>query len=317
MSRVKLIVLLLAFTGCSRPEQHAVIRVGVLQHASAAPIVEALENGTFARHGLDVQLKTVTPAEHMPALLRGEVDVLSASSFPVILSAAQQNPGAFYCYMTGGESTEGDTIYGLVVRKDDPASELKDLVGATIGSASKFTTVNLRNVLRTKFGDSADKTQIRELGQVQLLVQALARKELRAAVVDQPSLAAALANGDLKLIDRNFRARYLSNPYWSGAGLVSAKWLSAGNTEAFGRFLDALDAELKQSQSAPQVTKQVFAHHFNLTVPSDAIGLYVYPSARFSPPPAFLADIGLLLKNSGILQTEFNAQALFQIPGLR
>ncbi len=295
---------------CSGESSRRSIRVGILQHGSAIPFVVADRKGLFTKHGLHVELQGVSAQEQMPSLLRGDVDVISPSSFPVILSTAQQNPGRIRCFLTGGESLAGDVIYGLVVSRTRKARSLDELRGGTIGSASKFTTVNLRNVLAARFPPN-DTTTVREFGDQAVMLQALHQGSIEAAVVDQPALSSDAIQSDYDVIEPNFRARYLGDPYWSGAAVVDSRWL-ATNATAFTAFLDAIDDALAICKTDPTGAKRLFVEYFHLRdVDENAIGMYVYPNARFSPPPDQLSRLQTSLVAAGMLREAVDLKTLF------
>jgi ABC-type nitrate/sulfonate/bicarbonate transport system substrate-binding protein len=310
------IVFLVAFLdSCKAPNTaspgSAIIRVGLLQHGSSIPLIVAQENGYFRKHGIDVRLVRVTADQQMPSLLRGDVDLISPSSFPVIFSTFQQNPGKVQCFLVGGESKTGDTLYGMVVKRNSTYSTLGDLIGKTIGSASKFTTVNLRNVLRYRFHDRAQATTVREVGDSSLLIEGLQKGALDAAVVDQPALSSSAFQGEFRVIERNFRAEYLFDPYWSGSGVVRTDWVKA-NRARYEGFLDAIDDGLEACKKEPTETKEMFIRYFGLKgLTAEAIGMYVYPNARFVPPDAFTDALTRMLVDNSLLAAKFNAYELF------
>lgn len=299
-------------SGCgSQPAQRNSIRVGLLQHGSSIPVLVAQKNGYFSQRRVLVEFVDVTPGQHMPSLLNGEVDVITPSSFPVIFSTYQQNRGKIQCYLVGGESKSGDTLYGIVVRKDSPYRGLADLVGRTIGSASPFTTVNLRNVLSSKFHDNAGKTVIRDVGDRSMLIQGLASGTLDGAVVDQPALSSAALQQGYRIIERNFRAEYLFEPYWSGAGVVRTAWRAAHSSQ-YESFLDAIDDALQFCAKKPSDAKAIFIEHFGLgDVRGDSIGMYVYPGARHRPPEGFTRALMEMLVENKLLADRFDATQLF------
>ncbi len=302
------------FIGCQSKNDldKQTVNIGVLQHGSSIPIIVAQKKGIFEKNGLSVRLKILTPSQHMPALLRGDVQILSASSFPVIFSTAQQNPEAIITYMTGGESLSGDILYGLVVSKSSKYNSLKQLVGKTIGSSSKFTIVNLRNVLGASFGDNEGRTIIREISDNSTLLEALRSGTVDAIVLDQPSLSSKEIKAEFKLIEPNFRAKYLQDPYWSGSGIADSKWVK-NNPAKFSQFLKSLDEALGICKNEKDSVKEIFIDYFQLKdLDPSMIGMYVYPSANFQPPLEFLKKLSDILINNGMLKPGFSPKLLFE-----
>jgi len=304
----------LLLIGCEGKESDVkeTLNVGVLQHGSSIPIIIAHNQEIFKKHGLEVNLKIVTPAQHMPALLRGDVQILSPSSFPVIFSTAQQNPGKITTYMTGGESLSGDVLYGIVVSKSSNFETLEQLVGKTIGSASKFTIVNLRNVLGAKFGDKEGRTNIREIADRATLLEALRSGSVDAIVLDQPALSSNAVKEEFKLIESNFRAKYIQNPYWSGSGIAKLDWVNL-NQEKHDKYLKSLNEALEICNKEKNTVKKIFIEYFQLKdLDPSRIGMYVYPSADFQPPMDFSIKLAIILRNNGMLNAAFDPKELFK-----
>lgn len=300
------------FCACKSRTPDDTVTIGVLQHSSSIPIIVAYKEELFKKHRVAVTLKTLTPAEHMPSLLRGATPILSPSSFPVIFSTAQQNPRVVTAYMTGGEATDGDVLYGIVTKKTSSATSLRDFVGKKIGSASKFTVVNLRNVLAAKLGDAAGSTIIREIADKGSLLDALRRDVVDAIVLDQPALSTREITEEFKIIDPNFRAKYLGSPYWSGSGVARRDWVS-GHKDQFELYLTALDEALEVCKNEPLRAKRDFISYFELQgLDPAAIGLYVYPNSRFSPPLDFQRELSSILTSNGMLNAGFVPTELFK-----
>ncbi len=299
--------------GCERkkaPVENKIL-VGVLQHGSSIPLIVAKQENMFEKRGLDVSFKTLTPAQHIPSLLRGDVQILSASSFPVIFSTDQQTQGEIISYMTGGEASDGDVLYGIVVPKNSTAMTLQDLVGKTIGSASKFTIVNLRNVLGAKFNDRTGTTTIREVKDKGTLLEALRKGTFDAVVLDQPALSSTEVISSFKIIEQNFRAKYLGSPYWSGSGVASRKWVASHKSE-FELFLSAVDEALEFCKQNPDKAKQIFISYFNIKdLQPDRIGMYVYPNAKYAPNDTFVSNLANILESNGMLSPQYNHSGLF------
>lgn len=271
-----------------QPPDHTV-RIGILQHSSSIPFIVASTRRLFEQNGIDAELVNLTPAAHMPALLEGSVQLLSPSSFPVIFSTSIENPGAITCFLTGGESTSGDTLYGLVSNVGRYET-LADLQGARIGSASRFTTLNLRNVARQVLGNS-DQVEVVTISDRSALIAGLETKNFDAIVVDQPALASLAENPKLEVFEKNFRARYLRDPYWSGAAIADLKWTRT-HSDLYGRVLDALDTALEWIASNPERARATLTEYYSIEdYSSKAIGMYVYPAASFSPPQEAVQEL--------------------------
>ena len=305
--------ILIFLMGCNNKKagEDNQVTIGILQHGSSIPFVVAQKEGLFEKQGINVKFKTLTPAQHMPSLLSGDVQLLSPSSFPVIFSTAQQNPNTIIGYMTGGESMEGDILYGIVVKKSSNATSLGDLVGKTIGSASKFTVVNLRNVLGSEFNDKIGQTTIREIADKGTLLDSLRKGTVDAVIMDQPLLSSKEVIEEFKIIESNFRAKYLGNPYWSGSGIANKSWVSE-NEIIFNKVLSALDEALSICNKTPEIAKQMFISYFEIQdLKSNRIGMYVYPGAKFAPSEDFCEKLAKTLMANGMLGENYNFTNLF------
>lgn len=296
--------------------QEGVINVGVLPHSSAIPIIIAQQQGLFEKRGIQVALKVLEPAQHMPALLRGDVQVLSMSSFPVIFATAQQNPGKLFAYMTGGEALDGEPLYAVIVLRHHPATSLKDLIGKTIGSVSQFTTINLRNVL-ANIGDTKGRTVVREFSNIKTLFDAMQKGKIDAAILDQPNLSSNEISDKFKIIEINLRARYMGESqqtdriYWSGAGIARRDWVLS-NIVTFESYLAALDEALRLTRKENLLSKETFIKYFQFKgFDPNRLGMDVYPNARFSPSKEYIQKMTHEFVEIGILSSAVDDSALF------
>lgn len=115
-----LLLLLSVALGCGDRSQSARTKIKVVTqpYLALAPIHIAVAESLFAKHGLDVELVPVTrPADAVPLLLSGELDVLSSTAQAGIFNAAARGEPIRMVAERGYYSTTaGCTHIALVVR---------------------------------------------------------------------------------------------------------------------------------------------------------------------------------------------------------
>ena len=119
------------------------VKIGYLTIVMSLPTFVALEKGFFQEQGLKV---VNTPFESgtliVDALVAGRIDVNAGSSIVGLWMVEQNLPGAFKIF-TIYHAAEKDVTVVLMVAKDSPLKEMKDLKGKRIGTFPGITSLSL------------------------------------------------------------------------------------------------------------------------------------------------------------------------------
>jgi NitT/TauT family transport system substrate-binding protein len=130
-----------------------VVKIGYLRIVMSLPTFVAQEKGLFAQEGLDVELVPFqSGTDIIDALMAGRIDVNACSAMTGYWFAAQTAPDRFKIFLLyGTTSMKEDNSFAVVVKKDSPLKELKDLKGKKVGTFPGATSVALaKAVIRTQ-----------------------------------------------------------------------------------------------------------------------------------------------------------------------
>ncbi len=202
------------------------VRVGLLPLTSSAPIFIGVEEGLFAREGLDLELKFFQAAQPIAAALAaGEIEV----------GATGLTAGLYNALATGldakivadkGREWPGYRLTGIVVNKaawDRGIRRVEDLRNQRVGVTQIGSTFHymLGNILE-KHGIALGQVQIVPLGGLQALAEALASQKLEAVFMAQPLCTEAEARGTGKVLvwsgdelRYQIAAIFMSGKFWA------------------------------------------------------------------------------------------------------
>ncbi len=215
-TRAASLLLLSVALGCGDTPQTARTKLKVVTqpYLALAPIYIAAAESLFAKHGLDVELVPIArPADAVPLLLSGELDVLSSTAQAGIFNAAARGEPIRMVADRGYYNTaSGCTHIALVVR---PGLD-------TLNAA--------RMVKRLSYSREANMTYIT----VRMLARAGLTMEQLETRTDVPHLAEidALKNGKLDVALSG--EPYLSHVLATGAGTVWIRAEDAAPNETYG-----------------------------------------------------------------------------------
>ena len=172
-----------------------VVKIGYLRIVFSFPTFVAQEKGFFAEEGLKVELIPFNSGTAIiDALLAGRIDANCGSSITGHWFAAQTAPDRFKIFQLGGTtSSKADNTFVVVVKKDSPIKDLKDLKGKKVGHFPGPTSMELaRAVIRTQINpEDVIFTQVPPPN----MVQALAAGQIDAFFTPEPMGIMAVSKG--------------------------------------------------------------------------------------------------------------------------
>jgi NitT/TauT family transport system substrate-binding protein len=234
----------LAATGCALPALPAgaqtltKMSVGLNAASDISPILWAKTSGMFTRAGLDVDVQKFSSGTvAIAAVIGGSLDVARASLLPLINAYSHGIPIAILA--PADLSATGSDTQAMVVPKDSPITSGKQLNGATmpVPSLGDFNTISTRSWIDATGGDSSTVKFI-ELP-LPSIGPAVVEGRVPAAMVTNPFLSEALAQGKIKMIgrpDETIAKRFLITCY------VTTKTWVAAHREAAAAFAQTLNA---------------------------------------------------------------------------
>jgi NitT/TauT family transport system substrate-binding protein len=233
--------------------------VGPLNSGSATGLYYALQQGLFAKAGLDVKVQPMSGgAAAVAATVGGAINIGYGNTFTVVQAHAKQIPISL---VAPGTLYQKQTVVAqLLVASDSPLKTPADFAGKTIGvsSLNDLVTLSVRAWIESAKVDST-KVNFVEVPPASAM-NALTANRVAAIILYDPFLGGALAQG-AKVIANPYD--YIARDFLISAWFVSNQWAT-----------DHRDAALAFARVLEQVTPYVSAHYTELLpMVSKAIGV--------------------------------------------
>jgi NitT/TauT family transport system substrate-binding protein len=202
------------------------VKIGYLSLVISLPTFVALEKGYFQEQGLKV---VNTPFESgtllIDALVAGRIDVIGSASVITLWLVEQNLPGTFKIFLVYGPLGPKDSSFVLMVAKDSPLKEMKDLKGKRVGTFPGIASLALaKAVLRPHFDPNKEVTLI-EIPPGNI-VQALAAGQIDAYFTPEPFGMMAEAKGVGRYLSKSpLSALNLPSGYPGAAFAFNSKFL--------------------------------------------------------------------------------------------
>jgi NitT/TauT family transport system substrate-binding protein len=244
------IALLFCLSGCG--DRKSQIRLGYLPIAECTPLFIAASEGFFAKHGLDV---TLTEFDAGPtviaATLGGSLDGGLAGVAPIFFAAAKGK--RIKMVADGGHVVPSEHPYiGLVVAADSQLMSIKQLEGKTVGVNGLKTIEDalLRVALnKSKMSNSVNVVEFPH----PLIVQALAKGTLDAAVAIEPYISMGLADNKIRIL---MTSEEILPDFQLSAIFFSYSFISA-RPDDLKRFILSYNVAIDFISKNPQRAKEI------------------------------------------------------------
>ena len=189
---VLLTILLLMTAGAALGEEK--IKIGYLRIVMSLPTFVAVEKGLFDQEGVKAEL---TPFESstllVAALIAGRIDAVCCCGTPGLWFVEQSTPDQFKIFLTYGATTLKNPSFVVLVKKDSPLKDLKDLKGKRVGTYPGASSVELgRAIIRTRMDPEGI---IFQDVPPTLLISALAAGQIDAFFAPEPMGMIAISQG--------------------------------------------------------------------------------------------------------------------------
>lgn len=208
--------------------------------SASGDIVVALwaqQSGIFARYGLDADIQRMNSgAAVVSAVVGGSLDIGKGSLYNLIVARSKGIPLILQAAAATYDANDPDAA--LVVAKDSPIRNARDLTGKTMAVASlgDFYTVMNWAWLDANGGDST-KVKFLELPGLATL-DAIASGRIDAATIADPLLSQAVRSGKCRIV--GYPENVVGNFSIATAYFSDATW-AAANAATLTRFRKAMD----------------------------------------------------------------------------
>jgi len=207
------------------------------------PVFIAQDQGFFEKHGVKVDLVRFGSANEMAqALATDRIDVTGMSSLTVLANLERNSPGLFRIYLLE-VLTEKLSPDALVVMEGSEVRSLEDLRGKKLGLHPGTTLRTYADrFLRSQLGENHGVTFVPLPPHLQ--VQSLESGSVDALYTLEPIPTLAVSKIKARIVSRGLLARYIHDPFYAGAGVVSANTLKE-RPEAISAYRAAIRDALK------------------------------------------------------------------------
>lgn len=241
------------------------VRIANLPVVQGLPVYLALEKGYFKEAGINVELISfAAPNQLIDAVLEGRVDMTSPSAANGIVSVAESKyPGKLRVYAFGGGDlvTQNDAI---LVKASSTLTTLQNLKGKRLGIvAGSIQWRTIAQYILKQNGLEADKdVQLIELA-LGVQAQALESGQIDALLGIEPMPTIVKASGIGKELVSHVTARFVSTPFYAGAGVVSTQF-SHDHPTTTQLLLDVLKRSIDEINQNPEAARRYLKAHTSL-----------------------------------------------------
>ena len=231
------------------------------------PVYIAIEKNYFKDQGLDVELIPLGYKEEVDALIRGDIDIIPATSLTLPFGIEAQSPNKIKIFHLGGiYDNDSEVVEGVLVFEDSSIKKIEDLKGKKIGVPEGAVDYFVMKTVLAKLDlePEKNKIQIIQLNK-DLLPQAFISKQVDAVYSTQPQLAVIKKQTSARYLIVNPRAKYVLNPFWSGGGVVVADYFEDKERKLlFTKYLKAIDKAIDYMRNNAEESKLLLAKYANL-----------------------------------------------------
>jgi NitT/TauT family transport system substrate-binding protein len=260
------LALALALTACGDDDdgggggegEAVTLRVGVIPIADVAPLYLGMQKGFFEEEQLTIRPQLAEGgAAITPAVVSGDFQIGFSNTISLLIAASQDLPVEIISQGVLGGKTEEEAWADLLVLKDGPIKDTKDLEGKTIAVNT------LKNICEVTIKASLEKDDVAvdtlKFAEVPFpdMNAALEAERVDGACVVEPFVSQGTA-GAARGIDP-FYVR--TAPDLTVATYFTTKQYAEENADVVDRFVRAINRSLTYAQSNPDEVRDVLLEY--------------------------------------------------------
>lgn len=288
------------------------ITVAGLPLVDAAGVHIALHRGLFKKEGLTVRVRSVHQSiQAMPALAKGQIDVLAGTNYVTLLQA--QDKGTLAPRILGDGATVSPEVMGVLVPKGSPIKKAEDLRGEKVAVNIVNNIQSLALDTQIAGGKQPTKTGI-EYRQVPFpqMRAALQRKQVDAAHVAEPFLTGMKRKTHARqILDGGGPVEHLPI-----SGFVTTRQFTEDypkTAAAFGRAVQRAQQIAARDRGS---VEKVLPGYTRIDAKSaETIGLPHYPADGPEAGAKRLARLADLMRAHGLLKGKPDIEAMYATGG--
>ncbi len=284
------------------------VRIGYKANSGYQNYFIAMENGYFARRGVEVEGVPFESTNLMiQALIAGDIDATPASSIEVLALSEQNAPDLANIFLTLVFDQE-NAFHSLLVPQTSPIRSIQDLRGKAVGVVPGSTTQSWLRMIVARFFDPAEMRIVQLEPRLQL--QAMLGGQVDALYTVDPVVTTALVKGQARLLIEGPENQYLVDTMAAGGGAISRRFVTR-DPEAAQRLILALYDAADFMRSNPAESRRIIAKHTGLDpAVANAMDLLHYWKLQETDYNKVQAYLDLLLR-AGIISEPVRAQDLY------
>src|ERR671919_2421443 len=236
----------------------ATLRVGVIPIADVAPLYLGIDQGFFEEEQLTIKPQLAEGgAAITPAVVSGDFQIGFSNIISLLIAASQDLPVQIISQGVLAGTSEEDAWADLLVLKDGPIKDAKDLEGKTIAvnTLKNICEVTIKASLE-KEGVAVDQLKFTEVPFPDMNA-ALEAGRVDGACVVEPFVSQGKA-GKAKGID----PFYINTaPDLTVATYFTSKQYAEENPEVVDRFVTAMEQSLDYAQNNPDAVREILGEY--------------------------------------------------------
>lgn len=275
-----LLVLSFIVSGCQSSSQmvdQQKINIGYSQLRISLPVFVAQEKGIFKKNGLDVELAMFDTAQPlMDALCAGHIDIAGYTAFPITYNAQIRSKKQLY-YATAIIEDDKHPISMIMVKKDSPIKDIKDLSGKRIGILPTIAYKTWIELILKENGIDPGDVIVQQITPA-MTPSALASGTVDAMFTTDPAVTTTLQKGIGRLLyEGAIVPQYLWSPFPFGSFNMSKEFADK-NPDIARQVVKSLDEAIDFINANPGEAKKIMG---KFLPESERPYVEYYPEARF------------------------------------
>ena len=273
--------------------------VGVIPIADVAPLYLGIKQGFFEDQNLKIEPQLAEGgAAITPAVLSGDFEIGFSNTVSLLIAASKDLPVTIISQGVLGGKTADEAWADLLVLKDGPIKEPKDLEGKTIAvnTLNNICGVTI-NASLEKLGVDISKLKYTEIPFPEMNA-ALEKGRVQGACVVEPFVSQGKAAG-MRGIDPFY---FNTAPNLTVATYFASKEYIAKNEGVVKRFVTAMKKSLDYAQAHPDEVRGVLTEYTE--IPPEAAQKINLPQWKSELTTDTIEQLSSLSKKYGLIEEE-------------
>lgn len=238
------------------------VKVGYLPILNSLPLFVAVDQGLFAKRGIDVELvRFEAPPQMNDALIAGRIDASPSAATGIVALSDIKKPGAIKIFSFAC-STKDALSDELLVARNSTISSISGLKGHKLGILPGIQFITIAKKILIENGLQPSDVALVEIP-VPNQLAALQSGGVDALLTLEPTATIGEQKGVSRVLVANPMVKYVAEPWCSGAGVVSATFLESNPIEARA-FVGAIYEAIGMTGTDPAGSRSSLVKYLNL-----------------------------------------------------